>query len=108
MTLRATVYRSGAARSEKITAEVHSVLKVQHTARDTSNKCRVFVQWQVIVSLLRVQEVWIGPKMSSEKSSETVGCNASIMKNVWEIRGREHSQKLDKEQERMEKSALET
>lgn len=46
--------------------------------------------------------------MSSEKSSETVGCNASIMKNVWEIREREYSQKLDKEQERLEKSALET
>lgn len=46
--------------------------------------------------------------MSSEKSSETVGCNASIMKNVWEIREREYSQKLEKEQERLEKSALET
>lgn len=55
-----------------------------------------------------MQEVWIGLKMSSEKSSETVGCNASIMKNVWEIRGREYSQKLDKEQDRVEKSALET
>lgn len=44
--------------------------------------------------------------MSAEKNSETVGCNASIMKNVWEIREREYSLKLNKEQERIEKSAL--
>ncbi|KAI3362557.1 hypothetical protein L3Q82_012259 [Scortum barcoo] len=44
--------------------------------------------------------------MSSEKNSEVVGCNASIMKNVWEIREREYMQKLQLEQERIEKSAL--
>lgn len=44
--------------------------------------------------------------MSDEKNSEAVDCNACIMKNVWEIREREYSQKLMKEQERLEKSAL--
>ncbi|XP_040915056.1 uncharacterized protein LOC121195571 [Toxotes jaculatrix] len=44
--------------------------------------------------------------MSSEKSPEVVGCDASIMKNVWEIRVREYRQKLQLEQERIEKSAL--
>lgn len=46
--------------------------------------------------------------MSSEKSPEAVGCDASIMKNVWEIRTREYGQKMRLEQERLEKSALPT
>lgn len=36
------------------------------------------------------------------------GCDASIMKDVWEIRAREYDQKKQIEQERKEKSALET
>lgn len=47
-------------------------------------------------------------KMSSEKNPEAVGCEASIMKNVWEIRLRDYNQKLDLEQERLNKSALAT
>ncbi|XP_029025699.1 uncharacterized protein LOC114867291 [Betta splendens] len=44
--------------------------------------------------------------MSSEKNPEVVGCDASIMKNVWEIRAREYRQKMQLEQERLDKSAL--
>lgn len=44
--------------------------------------------------------------MSSEKNPEVVGCDASIMRNVWEIREREYGQKIQQEQERKEKSAL--
>ncbi|RVE65454.1 hypothetical protein OJAV_G00116730 [Oryzias javanicus] len=44
--------------------------------------------------------------MSSDKNPEVVGCDASIMKNVWEIRARDYNQKLDLEQERLSKSAL--
>ncbi|XP_072228653.1 uncharacterized protein [Leuresthes tenuis] len=44
--------------------------------------------------------------MASEKSAEVVGCDASIMMNVWEIRLREHGQKIQLEQQRVEKSAL--
>ncbi|XP_023265472.1 uncharacterized protein LOC111657508 isoform X1 [Seriola lalandi dorsalis] len=44
--------------------------------------------------------------MSSEKNPEVAGCDASIMKNVWEIRLREYGQKMQLEQKRMEKSAL--
>ncbi|TKS84095.1 hypothetical protein D9C73_019138 [Collichthys lucidus] len=44
--------------------------------------------------------------MSSEKNPEVVGCDASIMKNVWEIRERDYAQKLQAEEERIEKSAL--
>ncbi|KAM4528111.1 uncharacterized protein PAE49_000066 [Odontesthes bonariensis] len=44
--------------------------------------------------------------MASEKSTEVVACDASIMKNVWEIRTREHRHKLQLEQQRVEKSAL--
>lgn len=47
-------------------------------------------------------------KMASEKNPEVVGCDASIMKNVWEIREREYAVKLQMEQERIEKSALPT
>ncbi|KAG7239043.1 hypothetical protein INR49_030243, partial [Caranx melampygus] len=46
--------------------------------------------------------------MSSEKNPEVVGCDASIMKNVWEIRQREYHQKMQLEHERLEKSALPT
>ncbi|XP_021164479.2 uncharacterized protein LOC105915219 [Fundulus heteroclitus] len=46
--------------------------------------------------------------MSSEKSPEVSGCDASIMKNVWEIRLREQGQRMRLEQERLEKSALPT
>ncbi|XP_035813219.2 uncharacterized protein LOC118471637 [Amphiprion ocellaris] len=46
--------------------------------------------------------------MSSERNPEVVSCDASIMKNVWEIRLREYGQKLQLEQERVEKSALPT
>ncbi|KAK7895664.1 hypothetical protein WMY93_020989 [Mugilogobius chulae] len=45
-------------------------------------------------------------KMSSERNVEAVGCDASIMKNVWEIRGREYNQKIQHEEERVSKSAL--
>ncbi|XP_062340433.1 uncharacterized protein LOC134038839 [Osmerus eperlanus] len=41
-------------------------------------------------------------------TAEVTGCDASIMKNVWEIRLREQTQKIQLEQERLEKSALET
>lgn len=92
--------------AEGITAEVHSLLKVQHTTKETLHKYSSFILWKAISVFLHVQEVWISLKMSGEKNSETVGCNASIMKNVWEIREREYSQKLNKEQERIEKSAL--
>lgn len=44
--------------------------------------------------------------MSSDKNPEVAGCDASIMKNVWEIREREYGQKMQLEQERVEKSAL--
>lgn len=44
--------------------------------------------------------------MSSDKNPEVVGCDASIMKNVWEIREREYGQKMQIEQERMQRSAL--
>ncbi|XP_041825354.1 uncharacterized protein LOC121629697 [Melanotaenia boesemani] len=44
--------------------------------------------------------------MSSEKGTEVVGCDASIMKNVWEIRVREYGMKLQLEQDRIEKSSL--
>ncbi|MEQ2250761.1 hypothetical protein ILYODFUR_004193 [Ilyodon furcidens] len=44
--------------------------------------------------------------MSSEKSLEVVACDASIMKNVWEIRMREYGLRMRLEQERLEKSAL--
>ncbi|XP_034752283.1 uncharacterized protein LOC117959325 [Etheostoma cragini] len=44
--------------------------------------------------------------MSSEKNAEVVGCDASIMKNVWEIRQREYEHKMQQEHERREKSAL--
>ncbi|XP_069370121.1 uncharacterized protein [Paralichthys olivaceus] len=44
--------------------------------------------------------------MSTEKNPEVVGCDASIMKNVWEIRAREQDQKKQREQDRVEKSAL--
>ncbi|XP_028273851.1 uncharacterized protein LOC114443750 [Parambassis ranga] len=44
--------------------------------------------------------------MSSEKNPEVVGCDASIMKNVWEIREREYALKIQLELERLEKSAL--
>lgn len=46
--------------------------------------------------------------MSSEKNSGVVACDASIMKNVWEIRLREYHQKMQLEHERMKKSALPT
>lgn len=45
-------------------------------------------------------------KMSSEKNPEAVGCEASIMKNIWEIRARDYSRKMQLEQDRLEKSAL--
>lgn len=45
-------------------------------------------------------------KMSSDKNPEVVGCDASIMRNVWEIREREYEQKINLEHERLEKSAL--
>ncbi|XP_031138263.1 uncharacterized protein LOC116038183 [Sander lucioperca] len=44
--------------------------------------------------------------MSNERNPEVVSCEASIMKNVWEIRAREYDQKLQQEHERREKSAL--
>ncbi|XP_051269470.1 uncharacterized protein LOC127370968 [Dicentrarchus labrax] len=44
--------------------------------------------------------------MSSEKNPEVVGCDASIMRNVWEIREREYEQKMQQERERIENSAL--
>ncbi|XP_054876805.1 uncharacterized protein LOC129351988 [Poeciliopsis prolifica] len=44
--------------------------------------------------------------MSSEKNPEVVGCDASIMRNVWEIRMREFGQRMLLEQERLERSAL--
>jgi len=44
--------------------------------------------------------------MSSDRNPEVVACDASIMKNVWEIREREYGQKMQLEQERVEKSAL--
>ncbi|CAN9504735.1 unnamed protein product [Ophioblennius macclurei] len=44
--------------------------------------------------------------MSNERNHEVVSCDASIMKNVWEIRVREYDQKLHQEKDRMEKSAL--
>ncbi|XP_038132663.1 uncharacterized protein LOC119777736 [Cyprinodon tularosa] len=44
--------------------------------------------------------------MSNEKGPEVVGCDASIMKNVWEIRMREIGERMRLEQERLEKSAL--
>nr|XP_033502286.1 uncharacterized protein LOC117269407 [Epinephelus lanceolatus] len=44
--------------------------------------------------------------MSNDKNPEVVGCDASIMKNVWEIREKEYEQKKLMEQERIEKSAL--
>ncbi|XP_037609560.1 uncharacterized protein LOC119478712 [Sebastes umbrosus] len=44
--------------------------------------------------------------MSNDKNPEVVGCDASIMKNVWAIREREYGQKLQQEEDRMEKSAL--
>ncbi|KAK5852464.1 hypothetical protein PBY51_023930 [Eleginops maclovinus] len=46
--------------------------------------------------------------MSYEKNPEVVGCDASIMKNVWEIRERDYDQKLQMELLRVEKSALPT
>ncbi|KAM7393324.1 hypothetical protein PAMA_008128 [Pampus argenteus] len=44
--------------------------------------------------------------MSGDRNPEVVGCDASIMRNVWEIRAREYGQKIQLEQERIEKSAL--
>ncbi|XP_072310766.1 uncharacterized protein [Eucyclogobius newberryi] len=44
--------------------------------------------------------------MSSDKNPEVVGCDASIMMSVWEIRTRELCQKTEMEEERMSKSAL--
>ncbi|XP_027881450.1 uncharacterized protein LOC114149628 [Xiphophorus couchianus] len=44
--------------------------------------------------------------MSGEKNPEVVGCDASIMRNVWEIRMREFGQRMLLEQERLERSAL--
>ncbi|XP_065821968.1 uncharacterized protein [Labrus bergylta] len=44
--------------------------------------------------------------MSNERNVEVVGCDASIMRNVWEIREREYDQKMQMEHERIEKSAL--
>ncbi|CAG5867126.1 unnamed protein product [Menidia menidia] len=44
--------------------------------------------------------------MSSEKSAEVVGCDASIMRNVWEIRARDYDQRRQLELQRVEKSAL--
>ncbi|XP_044000269.1 uncharacterized protein LOC122846994 [Gambusia affinis] len=44
--------------------------------------------------------------MSGEKNPEVVGCDASIMRNVWEIRMREFGQRMRLEQERLERSAL--
>ncbi|XP_047185596.1 uncharacterized protein LOC124849745 [Scophthalmus maximus] len=44
--------------------------------------------------------------MSSEKNPEVVACDASIMKDVWEIRLREQEQKKQMEEERIQKSAL--
>ncbi|XP_047425888.1 uncharacterized protein LOC124996681 [Mugil cephalus] len=44
--------------------------------------------------------------MSTEKNPEVVGCDASIMKNVWEIRVREYGQKSHLELQRVESSAL--
>ncbi|CAL1567180.1 unnamed protein product [Knipowitschia caucasica] len=44
--------------------------------------------------------------MSSEKNPEVVGCDASIMKDVWEIRERDLLQKQQQETERLSKSAL--
>ncbi|GLD51792.1 uncharacterized protein AKAME5_000478500 [Lates japonicus] len=44
--------------------------------------------------------------MSGEKNPEVVGCDASIMRNVWEIREREYGLKMQLEHERIEKSAL--
>ncbi|XP_070706549.1 uncharacterized protein [Pempheris klunzingeri] len=46
--------------------------------------------------------------MSGERNTEVVGCDASIMRNVWEIRERDYEQKMQQEQERIEKSALPT
>ncbi|XP_029301333.1 uncharacterized protein LOC115017203 isoform X2 [Cottoperca gobio] len=46
--------------------------------------------------------------MSNEKHPDVVGCEASIMKNVWEIREREHEQKIQLEESRIENSALPT
>ncbi|XP_069025155.1 uncharacterized protein [Embiotoca jacksoni] len=44
--------------------------------------------------------------MSGEKSPEVAGCDASIMTNLWAIREREYMQKIQQEDERMERSAL--
>lgn len=44
--------------------------------------------------------------MSNDKHSEVAGCDATIMKNVWQIREREYGQKLQLEQNRTESSAL--
>ncbi|XP_017566223.1 uncharacterized protein LOC108435132 [Pygocentrus nattereri] len=43
----------------------------------------------------------------TEKNPEVLACNASIMKNVWEIRLREYGQKMNSEKDRLERSALE-
>ncbi|XP_034565914.1 uncharacterized protein LOC117831361 [Notolabrus celidotus] len=44
--------------------------------------------------------------MSNERNVEAVGCDASIMKNVWEIRERDYEQKMNQEEDRKSKSAL--
>lgn len=44
--------------------------------------------------------------MSAEKNPEVVGCDASIMRGVWEVREREYNLKSQLEKERQEKSAL--
>ncbi|XP_056117558.1 uncharacterized protein LOC130094964 [Rhinichthys klamathensis goyatoka] len=42
-----------------------------------------------------------------DKNAEVLVCGSSIMKDVWEIRLREHRQKRQLEEERVRKSALE-
>ncbi|XP_007250310.3 uncharacterized protein LOC103034687 [Astyanax mexicanus] len=42
----------------------------------------------------------------TDKNPEVMVCDASIMKNVWEIRLREYGQRIKLEQDRIEKSAL--
>lgn len=44
--------------------------------------------------------------VEKEKNLEVIVSGASLMKNVWEIRVREYSLKLNMEMERLGKSAL--
>lgn len=66
-----------------------------------------FCKIQFVLPLTASSPLTAGVSTIMDKNTEVLVCGSSIMKDVWEIRLREHRQKRQLEEERVRKSALE-